>query len=149
SDAGVSRIHRIDLRFRNKGRDRTRAHAGTECQYPTLDTGIQFLHVLEYDRALCFGIEGQYGVSAKLLHRCAQFAAGCSGKQIAMESLAGQRARDGAIRADLPKVEAKLLSDRQGEGMPASGDQYDFDSLRMGAAQCGHVSIRNLELGIQ
>ena len=33
--------------------------------------------------------------------------------------------------------------------MPASGDEYDFDTLRMGPAQGGHVSIGNLELGIQ
>ena len=64
---------------------------------PALDAHVQFVHVLEHNRAFGFGIESEDSVSAKFLHTGAEPAAGLDGKHVAMKGFAGQRARNRAV----------------------------------------------------
>ena len=63
-----------------------------------------------------------------------------------MESFSGERAGYGAVRADEPEIETELLSDGQGEGVAASGDQHDFDAGIMGATQGGQIVAAKSEI---
>jgi hypothetical protein len=66
-----------------------------------------------------------------------------------VESLAGERASDGAVGADEPEIEAELLSDGESEGMAASGDEDDFNAGGVSAAEGSEIVWRNLELRVE
>ncbi len=66
-----------------------------------------------------------------------------------MKRFSGERARYRAIRTDQPEIEAKLLRDRQSEGMPSSGHQHNFDAGAMGAPQSHQIAFGNLKLRIE
>jgi len=66
-----------------------------------------------------------------------------------MKRLSGKRARDRAIRADQPEVEAELLHNGQGKSVTTSGDYDDFDTQRVSAAKRCEIGFGDLELGIE
>jgi hypothetical protein len=102
--------------------------------------------VLEHYGAFVFDIESQDRVPAKLPHRSAQFAASLRRKHIAVKSFPGKGASDGAVRADQPKIKAKLLRNWQGKRVPPPGYQYDFNTLLVSAAQRCQVRFRDVKL---
>jgi len=65
-----------------------------------------------------------------------------------VEGFAAERAGDGAVGADEPEIETKLLGDGESEGVAASGDEDDFDGRRVGAAEGGEIWLGYFELGI-
>jgi hypothetical protein len=83
------------------------------------------------------------------LHRMADPAASFGGHQVAMEGFAGERARDGAVGADEPEIEAELVDDGQSEGVTTAGHDHDFDSGGVGAAQRREIAVGNFELWIE
>ena len=95
----------------------------------------QFVHALKHQCALGFFVEGHHQVAAELLHCSTHFETGCSGNQISMKRLTLQRAGNGAVGADQPQIEPKLLGDRQCKGMASAGDQNNFYPLLAGSAQ--------------
>ena len=101
---------------------------------PALNAGVQFLHVLEHNRAFGVGVEGQDGIAAKFPHAGAQPEAGFGGKQVAMKGLSRQGARDRAVRTDHPQVESQLLHDGQGKSVAPSRDHHHLNPFRMGPA---------------
>ncbi len=66
-----------------------------------------------------------------------------------MKSFAGKGAGDGAVGADEPEIEAELLGDRKGKGMAATGDENDFDTGGVSAAESFEIIWRDLKLGIE
>src|SRR5579872_536399 len=66
-----------------------------------------------------------------------------------MKSLAAQRTRDCAVRADKPEIESELMGDGKREGMAASGDEDDFDAGSVSAAEGGEIVGGNLELRVE
>jgi hypothetical protein len=117
-------------------------------QPPLNDMG-EFVRAFEYDRAFAFSVESEDGIATKFLHYLTQLAASCCGKQVAMESLAGERACDGAIGTQYPKIETKLFGDRQSESMTASCAQNDFDTFLVSASNGSQISFGNNEFRIQ
>ena len=66
-----------------------------------------------------------------------------------MEGFSGKRPGDGAIGTDQPEIESQLLSDGQGEGVAASGDQDDLDALGVHAPECGEIGLGNLKFRVE
>jgi hypothetical protein len=66
-----------------------------------------------------------------------------------MKRLSGKRARYCAIGTDQPQIEAELPGDWQGESMPSSSHQHDFDTRGMRSPQGLQIAIRNLKLRIE
>jgi len=116
---------------------------------PAVDAVVEVVEALDDDGSLGFLIKSKNGVAAEGLHGDAQVAAGVTGHEIAVEGFSRERAGDGAVGADEPEIEAELLSDGEGEGVAASGDEDDFDAGGVGAAEGGEVVGGDLELGIE
>lgn len=116
---------------------------------PAADAGIERVEMLEDDGAFGFFIKGKNGVAAEFLHGGAEVEAGLAGHEVAVESLAGERASDGAVGADEPEIEAELLGDGESEGVAASGDEDDFNAGGVGAAQRGEIVWGDLELRVE
>ncbi len=66
-----------------------------------------------------------------------------------MKSFAAERARDRAIRADEPEIEAELLRDREGEVVAPAGHEDNFNAGRVGAAKGFEIVSRNFVLGVE
>ena len=115
---------------------------------PAPDAGANLIEVFNHDRAFGLFVKSQNGVATKILHRPAEIAASLDGHQIAVKGFSAERARDGAIGADEPEIEAELPRDGQGKGVTASGDQDNFNASRVSAAQGFEVSCRDLEFRI-
>ena len=105
--------------------------------------------VFDHNGARAFAVESKNGLAAEFLHHFNQIAASGLRQQIAVKGLSGQRACDGAIRADQPEIEAELLRDRQSEGVTASRDENDLDALGVSAPQNGEIGLGDLKLGIE
>lgn len=116
---------------------------------PAADAGVERVEMFEDDGAFGFFIKGKNGMAAEFLHGGAEVAAGLARHEIAVESFAGERARDGAVGADEPEIEAELLGDGESESVAASGDEDDFDAGGVGAAQSGEIVWGNLELRVE
>src|SRR5438105_2971095 len=116
---------------------------------PALNAGGELVHTLEHDGPFGLLIESQHGVAAEFPHDLAKLAAGLGGQQIAMEGFSAKRTGDGAVGADQPEVEAEQLSNGQSKGMATSGDQDDFDTGFMSAAQRGQVEIGDLKFRVE
>ena len=69
--------------------------------------------------------------------------------QVAMEALAAGGARNGAVGADDPEIEAEHFGDRHRESMTAAGDQHGLDAGIVGTAQRIQIGLRDLGLGVQ
>ena len=100
-------------------------------------------------RARAFAVKCKNGLTAKFLHRAYEFAAGRLGEQVAVESFSGERAGDGAVGTDQPKIEPQLLSDGQGKGVAASGDQDDLDALGVCVPEGCEIGRGNLEFRVE
>ena len=106
---------------------------------PAADAGVERLEVFEDDSAFGFLIKSKNGVAAESLHGGAEVEAGLARHEVAVESLAGEGAGDGAVGADEPEIEAELLGDGESEGVAASGDEDDLDARGVGAAEGGEI----------
>ena len=82
------------------------------------------------------------------MHHAAEIPAGFLGKQVAMECLACKRARNGAIRADQPQIEAQLLHNWQRKGVAPPGDHDHLDPSLTRMTQRSEIDLGNLKLGI-
>jgi hypothetical protein len=71
------------------------------------------------------------------LHHVDEFAAGRLGEQIAVKGFPAKGAGNGAVGTDQPEIKSQPLSNGQGKGVAASGDQNDFDAFGVGAAEGG------------
>lgn len=116
---------------------------------PAADAGVEVIEVFEDDGSFGFFIKGKNGMAAEFLHGGAQIAAGLEGHQIAVKRFARERAGYSAVGTDEPEIEAKLSSDRESEGVAASGDEDDFDAGGVGAAQRGQIVWGDLELRVE
>jgi hypothetical protein len=94
-------------------------------------------------------VKSQNCLTTKFPHHADQFAAGRFREQVAVKGFASQRSGDGAIRADQPEIKSQLLSDGQGKGVAASGDQDDLDALAMRAPERCKIGLGNLEFRIE
>src|SRR5712692_3229682 len=121
---------------------------------PALDAGFQLVQTLDHDGAGTFAVKtvavkSENGLTAKFLHHVDEFAAGRLGEQVAVESFSGEGAGDGAIGTDQPEIKSKLLSDGQGEGVAASGDEDDLDALGVRVSEGCELGFGNLEFGVE
>jgi len=66
-----------------------------------------------------------------------------------MKSFATEGSGDRAVGADEPEIEAKLLGNRESEGVAASGDEDDFDAGGVSAAKGDEILLGNFELGVE
>ena len=64
-------------------------------------------------------------------------------------SIAGQGARDGAIRTDQPEIKPQLLSDGQGKRVTASCNDDNFDTLGMSPTQSVQIDCGDMEFGVK
>jgi hypothetical protein len=83
------------------------------------------------------------------LHRADEFAAGWCGEQVAVESFSGKGAGNGAIRSDQQEIESQLLSDGQGKGVAAAGDQDDLYASGVSPSKGCEIGSGNLEFGVE
>src|SRR4029077_19118568 len=121
---------------------------------PALDAAFQFVETLDHDGAGSIAVEivavkSENGLTAKLLHRVDEFAAGRCGEQVAVEIFSGKGAGDRPIRTDQPEIKSQLLSDGQSKGVAASGNQDDLDPLGMGPSEGCEIGSGNLEFGVE
>ncbi len=116
---------------------------------PATNAEVEGLEVFEDDGAFGFGVKSENGVAAECLHGDTELAASFARHEVAMESFAAERSGDGAVGADEPEVEPKLLCNGEGKGVAATGDENDFDTGGVGAAKGGEIAVRNFELGVE
>ena len=107
------------------------------------------VQTLDHDCAGPVAVKSENGLTAKFLHHADQFAAGRFGEQVAVESFSGKGAGDGAVGADQPEIKSQLLSDGQGKGVAASGDQDDLDALGMRAPEGREIGFGNLKFRVE
>src|ERR1039458_7097964 len=113
--------------------------------HPALDDVVQTLVIFAHNRPHPFTVEGEHHVVAILGHVPAELDGRFPGQQVLVEQFSARGPRHRPIRAHQPQVEAERLRHGQGEPVPASRNQHDFNAGFMGPAQSPHSSLRRSE----